>query len=767
MASPHIAQKSGSAPLLRAPVIKDIAISAVLFLVSRASVLGMFPFGIAFFAACFDISIAYLGVSIIFTSLIISGTGIMTVKYITAALLFWLFDKLKPAAAKNILAEATACGVSVCIGGIFILISDFGGIYDILILFTEGIISAMMFIIFKKAGQLIKTRKNRTQAAKDEIVSVAVTTGVIITGLSGIVFPFGIKLCSIAAVYAVLTIAFHSTLAAAGSGGLCIGFMMSMVSPDAFLSMGLMGLCGLFSNLLKSFGKIGAAVGMIGGSAAALLYTAHNFTLPVTMLETGIGALLFILTPKKLQNFIKVFFSNTLTIENISLEARVKDYLASQLSRLSSAFSVLNDCFSDATEKRLKLYSKEIGSIFDEICSRVCSSCPKANKCWQSEFAITYKAVMGLLSKIEKEGVLCEAPQEFKLKCSQHDKFLTEFNHVYEIYKNDMLRTGEAITNRDLISRQYKEIASVIDSASAEIEDGFAFREDFEEAAMNEMDKYGLNLFEISIVETNQGRLEIYAGLGVGSDLRRAEAVLTEVTGTPIGYSGTEKNGILRFASKAKYEIDYSVKQQCKDYSRVCGDSATVFKTDDYRMYFLISDGMGSGKKASDESKLTLKLLSEFLKSGFGIKSSIEMINSSLCLKLTDECFATIDLLCIDLMTGFAEFYKIGSAQSFIYSGGNIETVFSASIPAGMLKSVKVQGQTKRLGDADTILMISDGISEAGFTTVRTEWIKKEISGLYENMDELAGNIMHTAIRKSNSAVVDDMTVVAIRLMET
>ncbi|MCD8391513.1 MAG: SpoIIE family protein phosphatase [Firmicutes bacterium] len=764
MANPHIAR--GAAARIRTPIIKDIAVSAILFLVSRAGVLDMFPFGVAFFAACFDINVAYLGVAVIFTSLIISGAGIATVKYIIAALLFWLFDKLRPDSAKTVPIEATACGVSVCVGGMFALIADFGDIYDILMLVTEGIISAMMFLVFSKAYRLIQTRKNRTQAAKDEIVSVAISAGVIITGFSGIVFPLGIKLTSAAAVYAVLTIAYHSTLSAAGSGGLCIGFMTSMVSSDAFVSMGLMGLCGLFSNLLKSFGKIGAAVGMIGGLAAAMLY-APGSALPITLLEAGIGALLFVLTPKKLHNFIQAFFSSTLTIENVSLETRVKDYLASRLGQLSSAFTALNACFSDASEKRLKMYSKEIGAMFDEVSERVCASCPKANKCWQSEFSSTYRMVMGLLNKIEKEGVLTAAPQEFKLKCSRSDTFIAEFNHVYEIYKNDMLRTGEAITNRDLISSQYKEISSVIDGISTEIEDGFVFREDFEEAAMNETDKYGINLFEISVVETTQGQLEIFAGLGMGSDLRRAEAVFTEITGTPIGYSGTEKNGIMRFVSKAKYEIDFAVKQQCKDYSRACGDSVSVFKSDDYRMYFLLSDGMGSGKRASEESRLTLKLLTEFLKSGFGVRNSIEMINSSLCLKLTDECFATIDLLSVDLMTGFSEFYKVGAAQSFVYTADGVDTVFSASIPAGMLKTVKVQEQTKRLVDGDTILMISDGVSEAGFTTVRTEWIKKEITGLYDNMEDMAENIINTAIRKSRDTVVDDMSVIAIRLNET
>lgn len=766
MPKPQIAEEIRGSAALRAPVLKDIAHAALLFLISRASVLGAFPFSMAFFAACFDKTVAYLGVTVMCIGLMSSGAGIAAVKYMVAALVYWLFDRLRPPQLRNKISESAACGISVCIGGVFILIADFGGLYDILMLVTEGIIASLMYFVFSKSDMLIKTRKNRVQAAKDEIVSVAISAGVIITGLHGVNFPFDVSLADIAAVYAVMSIAYHSTLSAAGSGGLCIGFMTSMQNSDAIITMGIMGISGLFANLLKSFGRIGVAVGMLGGAAAAFLYSGHSFSLPINMYEVAAGIIIFLLTPPKIHNFIRIFFSNTLTIENVSPEMRVKDYLTLRLQQTADAFSGLTECFNDTTDKRLNLYGREFGAMLDDVTERVCSECPMMNKCWQSEFSETYRSVSELLDKIEREGILLSAPEGFAAKCLKSERFVAEFNHVYEMYKRDTLRRGEAISGRDLISGQYREISDMMRKMSEEVEDGFAFREDFEEEAVSEMDKYGINLFEISVVESTLGKLEIFAGLGLGTDLKRAEAVLTEITGTPIGYESTGKNGIVHFVSKARYTVDYAVRQKCKDHSRVCGDSVNVFKTDDYRMYFLISDGMGSGNRASAESKITLKLLTDFLKAGFSIKTSIEMINSTLCLKLEDECFATIDLLCIDLMTGYAEFYKIGAAQSFVYSEGKVETVFSASIPAGMIKSVKVNGQRRHLDDGDTIIMVSDGVSEAGFTAARTEWIKKEITSLADNMEDMADNVMHKAMRKSRDTVLDDMSVIAIRLLE-
>ena len=47
------------------------------------------------------------------------------------------------------------------------------------------------------------------------------------------------------------------------------------------------------------------------------------------------------------------------------------------------------------------------------------------------------------------------------------------------------------------------------------------------------------------------------------------------------------------------------------------------------------------------------------------------------------------------LMTGICEFFKIGGSESIVLHGPNVETVFSVSLPVGMLPDIKVQGQAK------------------------------------------------------------------------
>ena len=207
---------------------------------------------------------------------------------------------------------------------------------------------------------------------------------------------------------------------------------------------------------------------------------------------------------------------------------RVKEYLSMQLEKSAKAFKSLEECFSNASEKRLKSYNKDVATLFDEVADRVCEGCPNAVKCWQSDFTRTYRSIMLLLDTIETRGILefTSVPNSFKDKCLRPDLFVVEFNHVYELYKKNLVRTGEAVTSRDLVARQYKEMSSLMDTMAENICSGFTFREDLEETLIAELDKVGIMAFEISVIESSHGKMEVYLGTSKGTEVGKIENVL-------------------------------------------------------------------------------------------------------------------------------------------------------------------------------------------------------------------------------------------------
>lgn len=748
---------------IRRPVLRDISVSALLFLASRASVMGLFPFGAAFFAAGCDKRIAYIQIIVLCVGAISAGAGINVVKYLIAALLFWIYTRTYR--TKSIAVDSAACGLSVFVGGAAVLMYNYIGIYDIMMLFIESMASSVVYVVFIKAQSFFEHRRERSQISQEEIISIAVCTGIFITGLSGIKLPYNISLSSIAAVYASMCIALHSNLAAAGSAAMCIGFMSVMSSPWAVSAGGLYGLGTIFGNLLKSFGRAGIAIGFIGGMSAAMICM-QNPELPLSLMDAVIAAAAFVITPKKVHKRINIFFSKSLHMEAVSADVRMKEYLSMKLERAADAFKKLNECFTDESNKRLNLYHKEVGNFFDEMSHRACAGCTMAVKCWQSDFPRTYKNVMTLLETVERDGFLTVSsmPKNFRDRCIRSDLFVTEFNHVYELYKKDLIRTGEAVTERDIVARQYSETSKLFENMSTDVLEGFTFREDFEEAVVSGLDRIGITAFEVSVIESALGHIEVYLGLGIGIKIEKVEELLTELFSTPMGLDKENKGTLIKFVSKPRYSANVSLRQIKSDESQISGDSVASFTAGDCKKYVIISDGMGSGKKAMQESRTTLKLLREFLSAGFGIETSIDMINSALCLKLENEMFSTIDLLCIDLITGMAEFYKIGAAESLINHGGNIETVFSVSMPVGMIADIRPQGQTKRLLDGDIIIMMSDGICSPDGGT--TEWIKKKLRSNPSDLEAAAQDILETVIDKNHGMVTDDMTIAVIGITE-
>ena len=234
--------------------------------------------------------------------------------------------------------------------------------------------------------------------------------------------------------------------------------------------------------------------------------------------------------------------------------------------------------------------------------------------------------------------------------------------------------------------------------------------------------------------------------------------------GRSVVYEKTER-GLSKYTTGALYAVKSSLLQLPKDGCGVNGDSVTMFTVGGSKFYCIIADGMGSGNEAQYESAAACRLLTGFLKSGFSVKTALGILNSSMCINMENEIYTTIDLLCIDLYTAEAYMYKIGSAQTVLLNGGEFKILSSTSVPAGILSDIRLDKKTVMLKEGDLILMMSDGITEAGNSISKTDWIKKIMAKPFEDTDSLAKSVMDTALMKNNGAARDDMSVVALEIL--
>lgn len=649
-------------------------------------------------------------------------------------------------------------------GGAVSLIMSFGGIYSVFFIIIEGIVSALMYEVFKNSGAVKDENFRTVNINSEEYISTAVTVGVMVAGLNGFDM-YGVSFTNVFAVYAVLATALNSSVVAAGCTGMCIGFFSCMADMNAILMMGIYGLNALFAAFMNSFKKIGCAVGYIGGTAVTLIYMRNMYDIPISMTDTIVGCILFIVTPKIIHEYLSDFFKSENRVETVEPSERMREYLKMRLNDAGEAFASLRECFMAVSEGRLKKYSEDAGMILDETADRVCSGCRMCGKCWQNDFRKTYKNVLELVAIIETEGKLTteNIPDRFCEKCVRTNVFIGELNHVYELYKRDVLRRSDAVATRNLLAVQYSELENLFHSVSEDIEEGFEFLYDEEERIVNGLNKIGIMTYAVSAVEGMSGHCEVYLRLPPVARRTAVEGVISDVLGCAVEFEQC-MHGLSKYISKPNFSVESAVVQIPQEGSKVSGDSITVFVKDG-KFYAVAADGMGSGVEAQYESAATLRLLTSFLKSGFSVKTALGILNSAMCLNMNSEMYSTVDLFCMDLYTGEAELYKIGSAETIIMTGDEIKTITSSSIPVGILSDIQLDNKRFKLHEGDVILIMTDGITEAGYTVSKTDWIKQTAILPYENMEDMAEAIMDTAIEKEHGEAKDDMSIIALRIM--
>ena len=106
--------------------------------------------------------------------------------------------------------------------------------------------------------------------------------------------------------------------------------------------------------------------------------------------------------------------------------------------------------------------------------------------------------------------------------------------------------------------------------------------------------------------------------------------------------------------------------QHAANGASLCGDCAEAFTDGSGRYISVLSDGMGTGGRAAVDGTMTAGMAQSLLKAGIGFESTLKMINSAMLAKGGEESLATLDVACIDLVTGHVTQRKAGAAGTVL-----------------------------------------------------------------------------------------------------
>lgn len=203
-----------------------------------------------------------------------------------------------------------------------------------------------------------------------------------------------------------------------------------------------------------------------------------------------------------------------------------------------------------------------------------------------------------------------------------------------------------------------------------------------------------------------------------------------------------------------------------KEGETTSGDQFSCIRLPGQRLMLGICDGMGSGRRASEDSQRIIELLEHLVEAGLLLRTSVKLIHTMMLYEQNEDVSVSLDVATVDMVRGDCEMTKAGAAASFIRRKNSVEMIQAESLPIGILPECNPTESCFRLRAGDLCVMVSDGVLEAIAAVEKEEAMAGFLSGLPEDLtaQEYAQRILDFAL--AGGPAEDDMLVLTLLMDE-
>ena len=749
---------------------RAILIYIIGFVIARASFFDINPMSIGYFTAAY---MDKAGPGLLFIT-ILAGMGsamppTMVLKYLLTMISSVVLLE-SPFIKRKMLPVRIYFYMPAVFLGIFAMMeaAAYGWKIDLVVMAAlEAIIAYISGMIFRMGTGFILKQPKGAKMTSEEMISLSIMFAVIIYGIPE---PGNLYLAPIETVVYFIILLFTYKYGA-GQGavtGAVAGFALSLRGASLH-GVGLLTIIGVVPALFRSLGRIPTgAVFVLTTGIVSLIYE----ELAVSAREIGAlssALLLFLLLPKSI--IYRVDYDKDNMEQGLLSVDNIKKLANTRMKTFSESFLKLSKTLETIAERQAKIKQQEIDLIFEDISERLCKNCRNCSFCWETHFTEAYQATCDLFDVAEKKGFVetKDVPEYFMEYCICSDELVLETNRGFEISKLNNIWSNRLAESREVIAGQLKEVSTAIYSLTGDIYGAAKAMKSEEGKIIRRLRAQHIDVKNITVVERRDKRKELVLTAAAGRNrcitAKETAAWISEAMGMKFVVSEASKSVLSKkyeeyiFVEDTKFKVLTGVARAMKD--SISGDNFSVMKMESGEMVIALSDGMGTGKEAADESETVLALLEQLMEAGFKTETAIRLINSNLVLKADKQTFSTIDMGTINLCTGMCEFVKIGAASTFIKRDNWVETISSTTLPIGMFKAVDYDSVTKKLYEGDIIIMITDGVLDCLQEEDKEAYMEKVIMDIKSsNPQEIANRILDHALAQRNYVPMDDMTII-------
>ena len=527
---------------------------------------------------------------------------------------------------------------------------------------------------------------------------------------------FGSSLATLSAIFLTVISAVRGGTLRGGIIGALLGTVISTTHAP------ILAVTGIFAGVLSGFG-VTAAVGLSCTAGCLVAVYAYGYDAVLTYVPVNVIATALISPILKYEFLSKGFpfaagrikpLHGVIALEE---ETRMDRLCTHSLTQAAETFRELaNSPVAPKNTAHTCLPDGEY--VCQQLKNGFCDSCPLVCICWENGSRVAASAVKMTIERMyspEKshhriptpmraaDGFRCIRPVEIQeiirricespeakatVPAPEPMGFFKDCEHISNLL-TDIATQSEAdsLYDRELSAKARKTAASKGITADEVAVFGDRFKTLIVYGADPHLSKEGL------------------------STMKEAFSQACEVNfGTPFSANDGGRNRLI-FKTRPVYTVTYACTQNPAPDEEKNGDSATCFTTDDGVFYSLICDGMGSGKEASECSCEAIGIAEKLLTNGATPETAAKLTGNAVSLRGT-ECFTTLDLLRIDLITGRANVFKCGAACTFLLRDGETEIFTAPSMPLGIVGEPSFEQITLSLHEGDILVMISDGIAQ-------------------------------------------------------
>lgn len=732
---------------------------------------GLTPFGIgatyAIFSAGFD---GYLLAGVFALAYILSNFGLNGVVVAVSCGVGlvvgeWLRSALKKKKKKFRLWYVIVLYLLSLLG---LVVTNIGGLKENIALFVLVILSTLFLFLCMHFLNAVLRRGIWIGLNLDEKICGSVIFLVVMLGASRVqmaYFNFGVLLFPL--VILLSTYIFKNG----------VGLMLSVLSGVALaLGMGDTNYISLSVVLMVASVAFKGNIKLLSALAVEFCYIIFTLIFGMGMvygevISFAIGVLVFAFVPTKILKRVAKTFVLAKDGMQEEMVGRIRTSVEKRLEGLSQVFNEMNVTYRSMT-KGLLPPKDAMALIKSELKSSFCDKCADRNNCYRSSGTFFQSALDMVVTNGYERGrvVLTDLPQYLTTNCSQVNAFVYALNNLLANYKDYAMAIKNLDTSKVLIAEQLYATSRLLSSLSLDIGASITFDKRLEERVREELRYSGIMCVEVAIFQKDVSVKEI--NIIVTNDTlddKKLVKCVSKCLGVPVIITNKKPSTMpsstaVTLISSPNYSIAFGVSSVKKFGSKSSGDSHSVIKIDEGKYLVTLTDGMGSGKRATTISTLTTKLIENFYRAGFDSDLILSTVNKLLALS-EEENFATIDLCVIDGRKNTYDFIKLASSDGYILGAtGECEVISGSNLPVGILDDVKPNVLGRLISNMDILVFVSDGVADVLSAHLSIPDYLRSLDIL--NPQELSDTILNRAIELSDGTPKDDMTVIAVRVFE-